>query len=129
MVHGSSNYATENKRGTSDELHIVVYDTTGDLSGFSVNANGNRTNAVLETFANLSKNNNAKSPQGDSIYYPDVIYRQSEFVYWMDHNTGGTNWGTDLDGLTGGDLLLDGTDSSATDEGRQSVTRLYRWWF
>ena len=57
---GSSNYATENKRGTSDELHIVVYDTTGDLSGFSVNANGNRTNAVLETFANLSKNNNAK---------------------------------------------------------------------
>ena len=35
----------------------------------------------------------------------------------MDHNTGGTNWGTDVDGTTGGDLLLDGTDSSSTDAG------------
>ena len=72
---------------------------------------------MLETYANLSKNNTAKSPQGDSIYYPDVIYRRSEFVYWMDHNTGGTNWGTDLDGATLEDLLLDGTDGSGTDAG------------
>ena len=43
-----------------DEIHIVVYDTTGALSGFSVDADGQRTNAVLETFANLSVNNNAK---------------------------------------------------------------------
>ena len=114
---GTSSFATQNGRGTSDELHIVVYDRQGLISGFDVDSNGNRTNAVLETFANLSKNNTAKSPQGDSIYYPDVIYRQSEFVYWMDHNTGGTNWGTDVDGTTGGDLLLDGTDSSSTDAG------------
>ena len=114
---GTSSFATQNGRGTSDELHIVVYDRQGLISGFDVDSNGNRTNGVLETFANLSKNNTAKSPQGDSIYYPDVIYRQSEFVYWMDHNTGGTNWGTDIDGTTGGDLLLDGTDSSSTDAG------------
>ena len=88
----TSTYASENDRGTLDEIHIVVYDTTGALSGFSVDANGQRTTAVLETYANLSVNNNAKGPQGDSIFYPDVIYRQSEFVYWMDHNTGGTNW-------------------------------------
>ena len=114
---GTSSFATQNGRGTADELHIVVYDRQGLISGFDVDSNGNRTNGVLETFANLSKNNTAKSPQGDSIYYPDVIYRQSEFVYWMDHNTGGTNWGTDVDGTTGGDLLLDGTDSSSTDAG------------
>ena len=30
------------------------------ISGFDVDANGQRTNAVLETFANLSVNNNAK---------------------------------------------------------------------
>ena len=60
----------------------------------------------------LSVNNNAKSPQGDSIYYPDVIYRQSQFVYWMDHNTGGTNWGTLLVQLVFlvEIILLDGTD-------------------
>ena len=83
----------------------MVYDVTGLISGFSVDANGNRTNAVLETYSNLSVNNNAKSPQGDSIFYPDVIYRQSQFVYQMDHNTGGTNWGTDIDGTAEGDII------------------------
>ena len=114
---GTSNYASQNDRGTLDEIHIVVYDTTGAISGFSVDADGQRTNAVLETYANLSVNNNAKGPQGDSLFYPDVIYRSSEYVYWMDHNTGGTNWGTDIDGTTGGDLLLDGTDGSSSDAG------------
>ena len=114
---GTSNYASENNRGTLDEVHIVVYDTSGSLSGFSVDADGQRTNAVLETYANLSVNNNAKGPQGDSIFYPDVIYRQSQFVYWMDHNSGGTNWGTDVDGTQEGDILLDGTDSSSSNAG------------
>ena len=114
---GTSTYASENDRGTLDEVHIVVYDTSGALSGFSVDANGQRTNAVLETFANLSVNNNAKGPQGDSIFYPDVIYRQSSFVYWMDHNSGGTNWGTDVDGTQEGDILPDGTDSNSANAG------------
>ena len=30
----------------------------------------------------------------------------------MDHNTGGTNWGTDVDGTQEGDILLDGTEFS-----------------
>ena len=25
-------------------------------------------------------------------YYPDVIYNQSGYIYWMDHNPGGSNW-------------------------------------
>ena len=114
---GTSDFATQNGRGTSDELHIVVYDHQGKISGFDVDTDGQRTNGVLETFRSLSKNNEARSPQGDSIYYPDVIYRTSEYVYWMDHNSGGTNWGTNLDGATGGDLLLDGTDGSSSDAG------------
>ena len=113
---GTSSYATERGRGTGDELHIVVYDYTGEQSGFDVDANGNRTNGVLEIFANLSKNINAKSPQGDSIYYPYVIRKQSEFVYWTDHNTAGINWGTDID-ATVGNIVLNGTDSSNTDAG------------
>ena len=46
---GTSEYATENQRGTEDEIHIVVFDFLGEISGFSVTSNGNRTNAVLET--------------------------------------------------------------------------------
>ena len=113
---GTSSYATERGRGTGDELHIVVYDYTGEQSGFDVDANGNRTNGVLETYANLSKNINAKSPQGDSIYYPYKIRKASSFVYWTDHNTGGINWGTDIDAVVGS-IVLNATDSSGTDAG------------
>ena len=113
---GTSSYATERGRGTGDELHIVVYDYTGEQSGFDVDANGNRTNGVLETYANLSKNINAKSPQGDSIYYPYVLRKQSGFVFWTDHNAAGVNWGTDIDAVVGS-IVLNATDSSGTDAG------------
>ena len=113
---GTSDYATKRGRGTGDELHIVVYDYTGEITGFDVDSNGNRTNGIIETYKNLSKNINAKSPQGDSIYYPYVIRKQSLFIYWTDHNTAGVNWGTDLDGTTG-KIVLNGTDVNGTDAG------------
>ena len=117
---GTSAWATQNGRGTADELHVVVYDTTGDITGFDVDSNGERTNAVIETFGRLSKNPSAKTSQGNNNYYPDVIYRQSEFVFWMDHNTSGANWGTDVDGAAGS-IILNGTDGSSTDAGDNIV--------
>ena len=117
---GTSAWATQNGRGTADELHVAVYDTTGDITGFDVDSNGERTNAVIETFGRLSKNPSAKTSQGNNNYYPDVIYRQSEFVFWMDHNTSGANWGTDVDGAAGS-IILNGTDGSSTDAGDNIV--------
>ena len=93
---GTSDFATQNNRGTGDELHIVVYDRDGSISGSAVDSNGQRGQAVLEIFANVSKNPAGKTPQGNTNYYPNVIYAQSRFIYWMDHNSSGTNWGTDL---------------------------------
>ena len=130
---GTSEYATENKRGTADEMHIVVFDHLGEVTGFSATANGNRTNSILETFANVSKNPEAKSPQGDSIYYKDKIFRSSNYVYWMDHNSAGSNWGTDFDGQdtfiviedggtdgagdnAGDNIVLDGSNDAGNDE-------------
>ena len=49
---------------TDDELHIVVFDRTGDISGFRKDTAGERTNSVLETYAFVSKHPNAKTPQG-----------------------------------------------------------------
>ena len=92
---GTSAWSTQNGRGSGDEIHVVVYDTTGDITGFDVDSNGNRQNAIIETFANMSKNPNAKTAQGNTNYYPNVIYNQSENIFWMDHNSGGSNWGTD----------------------------------
>ena len=119
---GTSDYATQNQRGTLDEIHVVVYDQQGDINGFAVESNGNRTSAVLETFANLSKNPNCKSPQGDRVYYADKIFRTSSFVYWMDHNSAGTNWGTDFTGETSQIVMEDGgTDGAGANAGDNIV--------
>ena len=119
---GTSDFATQNTRGTQDELHIVVYDQLGEISGFAITSNGNRTNAVLETFANLSKNSVGKSPQGDSTYYVDKIFRTSNFVYSMDHNTAGTNWGTDFTGEESQIVMEDGgTDGAGANAGENIV--------
>ena len=96
-------------------MHIVVYDTTGKLTGFSESVAGQRTLAVLETYSALSKNPNAKTPQGGTNYYVDVLYQQSGQIYWMDHLPAGTNWGVDLD--LSNAVILNGTDSSKSDEG------------
>ena len=90
-----SEFNRVNGRGTGDEVHIVIFDTTGDITGSDVNVAGQRGNSVIETYANLSKNPSAKGPQGNSIYYPTILFNQSEFVLWGDHIAAGTNWGTD----------------------------------
>ena len=113
---GTSQWATDNERGTADEMHIVVYDSTGDLSGgYAEGVAGQRTLAVLEIYDGVSKNKNAKTPQGGNNYYPDVIYTQSAYIYWMDHLAAGTNWGLDL--ALSNNVALNGTDSSGSDEG------------
>ena len=90
-----SEFNRVNGRGTGDEVHIVIFDTTGDITGSDVDVAGQRGNSVIETYANLSKNPSAKGPQGNSIYYPTILFNQSEFVLWGDHIAAGTNWGTD----------------------------------
>ena len=120
---GTSQYNTDNGRGAGDELHVVVADGTGDITGFDTDTAGNRTKAVIETFGFMSKNPSAKSPQGDSIYYPDVIFRKSEFIYWTDHISAGSNWGTDTTTTytevipTTIDTLTGGTDDFSTTAG------------
>ena len=91
----TSAWNTENGRGDGDEIHVVVFDGSGDITGFDVDVAGQRTSSIIETYANLSKNPSAKGPQGDSIYYPTVFFNKSNYVYWGDHIAAGTNWGTD----------------------------------
>ena len=65
---GTSASATQNGRGTADELHVAVYDTTGDITGVDADSNGERTNAIIEIFPRLSKNSSAKNAQGGNNY-------------------------------------------------------------
>ena len=124
---GTSTYAT-GKGITSDEIHVVVFDRTGDISGFRKDTAGERTLAVLETFGGVSQAASAKTSQGGTNFYPDVIYNQSQFVYWMDHPSSLSNAGSDLTAgnayaSTAGkggvidDTLSGGTDDYAVSQG------------
>ena len=120
---GNSQWAVDNARGTADEMHIVVYDRTGDITGYDNDVAGQRTISVLERFANVSKNPVAKTAQGGSNYYPDVIYQSSAYIYWMDHHASGSNWGTDTTsaysavGTPTATALASGTDDYAVTAG------------
>ena len=80
----------------ADEMHIVVYDTTGEITGYDIDVAGNRTLSVIETFAFASKHPNAKTAQGGTSYYPTLVNRGSSYVWWTDHDTTGTDWGSNL---------------------------------
>jgi len=88
---GTSPYATA-LSGVNDELHIVVVDEDGGITGTKGD--------ILESFGAVSKASDAKTPQGSVNYYPDVIYNSSSYIYWMDHNASGSNWGTAAAGTT-----------------------------
>ena len=108
---GTSEYAS-NRSGVNDEMHIVVVDEDGGITGTA--------GEVLEVYDSVSKGSDAKTPQGDTNYYVDVLYNQSEYIYWMDHVATGSNWGSAVAGLTFTALsapfarsLVSGADGSA----------------
>ena len=88
---GTSAWTAE-RGGSGDEIHVVVVDQDGVITG--------EPGRVIESFSNMSKASDAKTPQGDNNYYADVIFNKSSQIYWMDHNTAGTNWGTAAAGTT-----------------------------
>ena len=118
---GTSTWAA-GKNLASDELHVVVYDRDGGITGFDADIAGQRTTAVLETFAFASQANTAKTPQGGTNFYANVVNTGSEYVRWMDHDATLTNAGTTLaSGGTyassaGNDGVLTDTLSGGTDD-------------
>ena len=75
-----------------DEIHVVVVDEDGGISGVP--------GTILETYSKVSKASDAKDPQGNDNYYPNVIYTKSEYIYWTKHNASGSNWGNAASGTT-----------------------------
>jgi hypothetical protein len=78
--------------GSLDEMHIVVADEDGGLSG--------TVGTILETFEGVSQAVDGKTSTGSSNFYADVIYAQSNFVYVMDHETTLANAGSAKKGQT-----------------------------
>ena len=116
-----------NAGGLNDEIHMVVIDRDGRWTG--------QAGMVIESYAFLSKASGAKKSDGSSAYYVTAVNSQSNYIYWMDHPTGMTNWGTDPSlGLTYTSIgstaltfdLVGGVDDySATDGQRMNAFTLF----
>ena len=103
---GTSAFAAD--RGVSyDEVHIAVIDTTGAVSGAA--------NTILERKTFLSKISDAKSTEGASIYYKDIVNTESEYIFHGAALTGlveptqgggGEAWGQAASALSSGNKFL-----------------------
>lgn len=106
--------------GSADELHIIVLDEDGLWTGVQ--------GAILEKFSFVSKASDAKRADGSNNYYKDVLNNSSQYIWWMDHPTAGTNWGTAGSAKTFASLsapvtssLAGGADDMSLTEGEQQT--------
>ena len=116
---GTSAFATA-RSGSGDEMHIVVVDQDGDITGSA--------ETVLEKFALVSKASDARADNGGTNYYKDVINNNSAYVYWTDHDNAGSNWGNTASGTTFTSVtvpknysLAGGSDGAALTDGDRTT--------
>jgi hypothetical protein len=63
-----------------DELHVVVADEDGKFTGVP--------GTILETFRGLSRATDAKTEDGATLYYKEVINQNSNYIWWINHRSG-----------------------------------------
>jgi len=85
------------KDGTKSEVHVVVVDKDGKLTGTK--------NTVLETYPFVSVASNATNPDGSNNFVKDVINERSEYIYMVnfdsDYKAGSGNNSSIKAGLAG----------------------------
>ena len=90
-----------------DELHVVVVDEDGGISGVA--------GTVLEKFTGLSKASDAVSQSGVSNYYKNYINTNSAYLWWGTHTTALSTaqiaWGSASPAASTGFTLLSGAIS------------------
>jgi len=69
---GTSLYASE-RSSKNDEVHVVVVDEDGSITGVAGN--------ILEKFTNLSKASDARISPSQNIYYKSYISNNSRYIY------------------------------------------------
>ena len=113
---GTSTYASgRSSAGSLDEMHIVVVDEDGDISGVP--------GTILEQFEAVSKASDAKDDFGATNYYVTIIENTSEYVYWLDHSGTFSSAGSAASGVTFGTGTLPEENSFTNGaDGRQPTT-------
>ncbi len=75
---GTSPYAAA-RGGKNDEMHVVVIDDDGSISGAS--------GTILEKILYVSKASDAKTTEGEANFYKRVIKGRSNYIYLGAHET------------------------------------------
>ena len=78
---------TVNAQG--DALHVIVVDEDGAFTG--------QQGTVLEVYGDVSVASDARTAQGATNYYKDVINQRSSYIWWGAHNSSSTNAGIRAD--------------------------------
>jgi len=109
----------EDRAGRNDQMHILVLDGDGKLTG--------TPGSVLEKFLFVSKASDAKGVQGETVYYKDLIKNNSRYIYWGSHETGaifdvdaGANGSVGLSGISRAFDLLKFSSAIKTNESASS---------
>lgn len=63
--------------GTNDEVHVVVVDEEGRITG--------NPGTVLEQYADLSKASDARTSEGKTNYYKTILNTNSAWIWSLDH--------------------------------------------
>ena len=75
---GTSTFAS-NKNASNDEMHLVVVDTGGLLSG--------TVGTVLERYPFVSKASDAKNADGSTNYVKDIVNERSQYIHFVDFDS------------------------------------------
>ena len=115
---GTSTY-TLGKGGAGDELHVVVSDEDGDITGTK--------GTVLELYEAVSRATDAKTESGETNYFIDVIKQRSSWIYAKGAtNLVTTNTAVNMAALTTDNAVYDslklGVDTDA--EGNVTLAEL-----
>jgi hypothetical protein len=68
----TSEYASQ-RNGANDEIHVVVVDDTGEVTGTAGN--------IVEKYTNLSKASDGKISPSEPNYYKDIIAANSQYIF------------------------------------------------
>lgn len=103
----SSYVAQYGNTAAVDGMHVVVIDNLGKISG--------TIGTVLEKFVDISRATDAKTADGASLYYKNIINDQSAYVWWANDWSGSASANAMLIATSTNDKPFTGNFVSGTD--------------
>ena len=79
-VNGNTAVQLANTAAQLDEVHVVVADEDGEITG--------NPGAILEVWQGLSRATDAKLADGSSNYFKNIINEQSQYIWFADDRAG-----------------------------------------